>query len=71
MKEHPLQIMNIGDLIRFNNYIRKNHIKGKIVQKDLCAKANSLLGIALALPLDSATLIIDSDCNQTAIPNYI
>ncbi|GEM_PF-4968123 len=62
MKEHPVKIMNISDLIRFNSYVRKNHIRGNVVQKSLSVKASSVWGLALALPLDSATLITDSDC---------
>lgn len=61
MKEHPLQIMKISDLIKFNKFVRKNHIKGRVIQNNLCSKANSFFGLALALPLDSAKLVIDDD----------
>jgi len=61
MKEHPVKLMNISDLIRFNSYVKRNHIKGKVVQKSFCTSASSLWGLAFALPLDSATLITDSD----------
>ena len=66
MKEHPLQILTIKDLIKFNSYIKKNYIKGRVVQNDFTAKASSFMGIALALPLEFATLIIDDDCVQTS-----
>ena len=35
-----------------------------IVQYDFTAKASSFIEIALALPLEFATLIIDDDCEQ-------
>jgi len=65
MKECPLQILNIIDLIKFNNYVRKNHIKGKVIQNNFSSKASSFIGLAVALPLECATLIVDVDCNQT------
>lgn len=71
MKECPLQIYNIKDLIKFNSYVRKNHIKGKVVQKNFSSKASSLIGLAIALPLECATLIIDEDCNLTIDPSAI
>jgi len=65
MNKHTLQIMSIRDLIRFHAYIKKNHIRGKVIQNDFCCKASSLCSLALALPLESATLILDDNCNQT------
>lgn len=62
MKEHSIQIMNIRDLVKFHNYVIKNHIKGRVVQNNFNAKASSFIGIAFALPLEFATLIVDDDC---------
>ena len=59
MKNYPIQIMNLNDLIKFHAYIRKNHIKGNVVQMNYSCKASSLVGILIALPLDSASLVVD------------
>lgn len=70
MKEYPIKIMNICELIKFNKYCRKNHIKGKVIQNNFSANASSFWGIVFGLPLDSAKLIIDKE-DTYAITEFI
>ena len=58
MTEYSIKIMNFRDLMRFEKYVYANHLHGKIHQCNYVANIHSLLGIALAIPLDSATVYL-------------
>ena len=75
MKEYPIKIMNLKDLIRFQKKVRALGLHGQIRQMNYVSNIRSGLNIALALPLDAATLCLKEDpkvegadifCNATA-----
>ena len=61
MKEYPIQIMNMKDLLRLQSCVRSNHLHGEIRQKNYVSNVRSGLYLAMVLPLDEATLCL-TDC---------
>lgn len=61
MKEYPIQIMTLKDLLRLQSYVRANHLRGEVRQKNYACNVRSSLYMAIALPLDAATLYL-KDC---------
>lgn len=59
MKEYPIKIMNMKDLIRFQKKIRSLNLHGQIRQMNYVSNIRSGLNIAIALPLDAATLCLE------------
>lgn len=59
MKERPIKLMNLKDLIRFQAYVYTNHLHGEIRQMKYVSNIRSGLWLALALPLDDATLYME------------
>lgn len=58
MKTQALQLWKMADLIRFRCYVRRNRIRGTVRQERFVTSAGNTLMLALALPLDKATLEI-------------
>lgn len=58
MSYQPLQLLKMSDLYRFHRYIRSNHIHGTVRQNQFSANARNTFTLALALPLEAATLEI-------------
>ena len=63
MKEYPIRIMNMKDLIQFQASVFYWHLRGEIRQMDYVCNIRFGLALALALPLDAATLCL-KDCPQ-------
>lgn len=63
MKEYSIKIMNLKDLIQFQTYVVSNHLHGEIRQKDFVTNIRFGLYIAMALPLEEATLCL-KDCPE-------
>ena len=63
MKEYPIRIMNMKDLIQFQASVFSWHLRGEIRQMDYVCNICFGLGLALALPLDAATLCL-KDCSK-------
>lgn len=61
MKEYPIKLMNLKDLIQFEAYVFSNNLHGKIRQMDYACNIRFGPGLAMALPLDAATLSLN-DC---------
>lgn len=61
MKEYPIKIMNLKELIRFQKEVRSLGLHGQIRQMNYVSNIRSGLNIALALPLDAATLCLKED----------
>ena len=59
MKNQPLQLLKLRDLIRFHRYVRRHRIHGKVRQNQFVTSARNTFMLALALPLVSATLEIE------------
>lgn len=57
MKATAIKLMTLSDLMKFNHYVKTNHIKGTLVQRDYKADVRNTFSILLALPLDNAELI--------------
>lgn len=63
MKEYPIKLMNLKDLIRFQKLVFTNDLHGEIRQKNYVSNIRFGLGLAMALPLDAATLSL-KDCSE-------
>ncbi|MGM9605597.1 MAG: hypothetical protein ACI3XG_11120 [Faecousia sp.] len=63
MKEYPIKLMNLKDLIRFQTYVFSNQLHGEIRQMKYACNIRFGLGLAIALPLDEATLCL-RDCPE-------
>lgn len=63
MKEYPIKLMNLKDLIRFQSYVFSNHLHGEIRQMKYACNIRFGLWLALTLPLDDATLYL-KDCPE-------
>lgn len=63
MKEYPIKLMNLRDLIRFQTDVFSNHLHGEIRQMKYVCNIRFGLGLAMALPLDDATLCL-KDCPE-------
>lgn len=59
MKEFSIQLLTLSDLMKFHKYVCTNHLYGKIKQNAFQANIRSLCGVALAMPLDHATIILE------------
>ena len=64
MKTQQLQLWKMADLIRFRRYVRKNGIHGTVRQNRFVTGAGNMLMLALALPLEAATLEITAAEND-------
>lgn len=65
MKEFPIRLTSFRDLIRFQAYVYSNHLHGEIRQKRFVCSIRFGLYLALALPLEEATLYL-KDCPQAS-----
>lgn len=63
MKDYSVKLMNLKDLIRFQTCVFSNHLHGVIRQKDYACNIRFGMGLAMALPLDAATLSL-KDCPE-------
>lgn len=59
MQEYPIRIMNLKDLAQFHKYVLSNNLRGQIRQKNYVANVRSTLSLAIALPLDAASLCLE------------
>ena len=62
MKEYPMKLMNMKDLIRFQRCVLSNNLHGEIRQKNYPVSVRSGFYLAMALPLDDAILCLKDDC---------
>lgn len=62
MKEYPIKIMNLKELIQFQENVFSRHLHGEIRQMKYVCNIRFGLGIAVVLPLDAATLCL-KDCS--------
>ena len=69
MTEYSIKIMNLRDLIKFEKYVYANHLQGKIRQCNYTDDIHSILGIAIAIPMDSATVSL-KDCPESLADGF-
>lgn len=60
MKEYPVKLWNLKDLFRFQAYVYSNHLHGEIRQMNYTCNIRNGIYLAMALPLDAATLYLKS-----------
>ena len=61
MKTYPIQIISMKDLLRLQACVWANGLHGEIRQNNYVSNVRSWLYLALALPLEEATLSL-KDC---------
>ena len=59
MKEYPIRIMDLKNLVQFQKYVFSNDLHGQIRQKNYVANIRCMLYLAMALPLDAASLCLE------------
>ena len=61
MKEYPIAINGLKDLLRLERYVFANHLHGKLRQNNFNCNLRNAPYLALALPLGEAVLRLE-DC---------
>ena len=56
MNTKNIVLNNLSDLMNFRNFVRENDLRGYIVQNNFKANVRNYAYIALALPLDHASI---------------
>lgn len=61
MREYPIKIKNLADLINFESFVRKNNLHGELRQRDFKANIRSGLILFMGLPFNNASVVLE-DC---------
>lgn len=61
MKEYPIAINGLNDLIRLERYVSANHLHGRVRQNNFTCNLRNVPYLTLALPLEEAVLCLE-DC---------
>lgn len=61
MKEYPIAINGLKDLILLERYVFANHLRGRVRQNNFVCNLRNTPYLALALPLEDAMLCLE-DC---------
>lgn len=64
MKEYSVKITNLGELMRFESFVRKYNLHGEFRQRDFRVNIRSGFLIMLGLPFKNATVVLEN-CPST------
>lgn len=61
MREYPIKITNLAELVKFESFVRKNNLHGELRQRDFSADIRSGFLLFMGLPFHHASVVL-KDC---------